>query len=598
MRAKVIAIVLVFVLAVVAAGVLLQNQEDASEYNISYELNGGEQNTLNPTTYTRGVTTDLYDAYDPDGLLVFVSWYLDDELTQPVDSIPSDSTGDITLYAGWTDSLAGKALTFSVGGTYGSGWLGSYTLDGTISYEYLSYDQDKGYLQTVTRDIGYSSMFTTFRDTSSDTDWSGEGDSGITWTQTGTETIDTINGPKECMMMTGTYSDGSTETQWIGDGWIPYKVESSSTSTFSSTHLVLELIDVYNVDTVEEVGLSVYADDGLTVTGSGTYDPCDTVSLVATADSGSSFAGWYNSDGDLISTSAVCTVQLGYTDTVVFALNTVDPDVELEAGGSLTGRDYTETSEWNVYGSDGSQVAAFTGDPSSYVFDLPGDYTVTSSDAESGTYRIFTVQVDGIATVQYEWQWEGRTYSCSLDILYSDVQYYRDYYDVSQRQQDIYGGHQRDATFVTYTDKYVVQLARILAEMTEGLADYQRIDFVLAFCQGIGYEDDQIYMGYEEYWKFPLETLYDHGGDCEDTSILMAAICEAMGYDSCLLLLPGHMAVGVVLEGDPPIGGAFHMSGSPSGPTYYYCETTSSDFSIGEIPSTVNINQGTMVLIP
>ena len=70
-----------------------------------------------------------------------------------------------------------------------------------------------------------------------------------------------------------------------------------------------------------------------------------------------------------------------------------------------------------------------------------------------------------------------------------------------------------------------------------------------------------------------------------------------MGYDCCLLLLPGHMAVGVVLEGDPPIEGAFHMSGNLSGPTYYYCETTSPDFRIGMVPSNVNINEGTMVLI-
>ena len=597
MNSKHIAIALVAVLAVAAAGALFLYQDEDVQYSIRYELNGGEQNPLNPTEYTPGQTIELYDAYYADGEKAFVSWYLDSELTQPVESISSDSTGDITLYAGWSETLAGKALKFSVEGTYGSGWFSSYSLDGTISYEYLSYDQEKGYLQTISKDIGYSSLLSTFRDTGTDTDWSGGGDSDITWTQTGAETIDTINGPKECVIMTGSYPDGSYEKQWIGDGWIPYKIELKSTGTFSSTYLVLELIDVYNVDTVDEVNLSVYADDGLTVSGSGTYDPGDTVTLVAKEDKGSSFAGWYSSDGELISTSSTCTVQLGYTDTSVYAMNTVDPDVELDTGESLSGREYSETCVWNVYDSDGSSVATFTGDPSAYVFYHPGDYTVMSADVENGTYRIFTIQVEGNATIHYEWKWNGETYTCSLDILYSDVEYYRDYYDVSQRQQDIYGGHQRDMTFVTYTDKYIVQLAEILVQMTEGLSDYQRVDFVLAFCQGIGYEDDQIYMGYEEYWKFPLETLYDHGGDCEDTSILMAALCKAMGYDCCLLLLPGHMAVGVVLEGDPPIEGAFHMSGNLSGPTYYYCETTSPDFRIGMVPSNVNINEGTMVLI-
>ena len=596
MSSKKIAIALVAVLAVVAGVVLLYPDGDV-QYSIQYELNGGEQNFLNPSEYTQGQTTQLYDAYYPDGEMAFVSWYLDSDLTQPVDSITSDMTGDITLYASWTDTLAGKALTFSVSGTYGSGWLSSYSLDGTISYEYLSYDQEKGYLQTISRDIGYSSMFSTFRDTSTDTDWSGGGDSGITWEQTGTETIDTINGPKECVIMTGTYSDGSVEKQWIGDGWIPYKVESVSEGMFSSTHLVMEIVDVYNVDTVDEVDLTVYADDGLTVTGSGTYDPCDTVTLVAKVEEGTQFAGWYTSDGELLSTSSTCTVQLGYTDTQVFAMNAVDPDVMLDTDGSLTGREYTETSVWNVYDSDGSNVATFTGDPSFHVFDQAGEYTVTSADAESGVYRIFTVQVDGITTIQYEWQWNGKTYTTGLDILYSDVLHYRDYYDVSQRQQDIYGGHQRDVTFVTYTDEYVVELAGKLVNLMDvGMSDYERVDFVLAFCQGIGYEDDQIYMGYEEYWKFPLETLYDHGGDCEDTSILMAALCKAMGYESSLLLLPGHMAAGVHFDTDLELGGYYFKSDPQK--VYYYCETTSTGFHVGDIPTDMRDETPTMVVVP
>ena len=278
-------------------------------------------------------------------------------------------------------------------------------------------------------------------------------------------------------------------------------------------------------------------------------------------------------------------------------MNTVDPDVELDTDGSLTGREYTETSVWNVYDSDGSNVATFTGDPSFHVFDQAGEYTVTSADAENGVYRIFTVQVDGITTIQYEWQWNGTTYTTSLDILYSDVQYYRDYYDVSQRQQDIYGGHQRDVTFVTYTDEYVVELAAKLVNlMDDGMSDYERVDFVLAFCQGIGYEDDQIYMGYEEYWKFPLETLYDHGGDCEDTSILMAALCKAMGYESSLLLLPGHMAAGVHFDTDLELGGYYFTSDPQK--VYYYCETTSTGFHVGEIPTNMMNETPTMVVVP
>ena len=103
-------------------------------------------------------------------------------------------------------------------------------------------------------------------------------------------------------------------------------------------------------------------------------------------------------------------------------------------------------------------------------------------------------------------------------------------------------------------------------------------------------------MGYEEYWKFPLETLYDHGGDCEDTSILMAALCKAMGYESSLLLLPGHMAAGVHFDTDLELGG-YYFRNDPQ-KVYYYCETTSTGFHVGEIPTDMRDETPTMVVIP
>jgi len=47
--------------------------------------------------------------------------------------------------------------------------------------------------------------------------------------------------------------------------------------------------------------------------------------------------------------------------------------------------------------------------------------------------------------------------------------------------------------------------------------------------------------------KYPVETPVERG-DCEDKSILLAAILRALGYRTALLVFPddpGHMAVGV-----------------------------------------------------
>ncbi len=109
-------------------------------------------------------------------------------------------------------------------------------------------------------------------------------------------------------------------------------------------------------------------------------------------------------------------------------------------------------------------------------------------------------------------------------------------------------------------DPYVMQVAEHIRSETAGLSDIDRITAALAFVQcSIQYSYDSDLYGREEFWASPLETLYLHRGDCEDTSILFCSIVLAMGYDCVLLHYLGHVAAGVFL-GD---------SEEP-----YLCETT------------------------
>ena len=84
-------------------------------------------------------------------------------------------------------------------------------------------------------------------------------------------------------------------------------------------------------------------------------------------------------------------------------------------------------------------------------------------------------------------------------------------------------------------------------------------------------------MGRDEYWKYPVETLIDKEGDCEDTSILFCAIAKQMGFDTCMILYPGHMAAGVNLDGLSGYYYTFYAN------HYYYCETTNRDWCIGDV---------------
>ncbi|MDI7278270.1 MAG: hypothetical protein QME94_20010, partial [Anaerolineae bacterium] len=122
-----------------------------------------------------------------------------------------------------------------------------------------------------------------------------------------------------------------------------------------------------------------------------------------------------------------------------------------------------------------------------------------------------------------------------------------------ERQRDA----RRWAAYVTEPAPEVEVLAgRLLAIGREqGFRSYDQATNVLAFTQQcIHYELDLAPGTAEEieYPKYPIESLMEEKGDCEDHAILMAALLKRMGYDVALLLCPGHAAVGVAgAEGLP-----------------------------------------------
>jgi len=77
-------------------------------------------------------------------------------------------------------------------------------------------------------------------------------------------------------------------------------------------------------------------------------------------------------------------------------------------------------------------------------------------------------------------------------------------------------------------------LAQFLAWFVQDAIDYE--------------EDGPNTGGMTEYWKYPLETLIDGKGDCEDGSILLAALLTAAGYDAGIFLLPGHAMAAINSE--------------------------------------------------
>lgn len=97
-----------------------------------------------------------------------------------------------------------------------------------------------------------------------------------------------------------------------------------------------------------------------------------------------------------------------------------------------------------------------------------------------------------------------------------------------------------------------------------------------------------------DYAKFPYETLYDRGGDCEDKAILMCSLLNKAGYDVCMIVFSDHVGVGVAMVND--IENGYYYKGN-NGVKYYYLETTAPGWNIGELPKDY-INESARLIYP
>ena len=177
-------------------------------------------------------------------------------------------------------------------------------------------------------------------------------------------------------------------------------------------------------------------------------------------------------------------------------------------------------------------------------------------------------------TQHYQWEYRGE-WSWDLPILI------KQYVDFTERPRPI--SISEYVEMAKESDMYVDRMAKNLMKVASegGYNDQQILDCVISFVQSMPYTVDDETTPYDEYPRYPLETLFDRGGDCEDTSILVAALLDRMGYDIVLLHLENerHMAVGV------SVPNAYGMYYDYGGKKYYYLETTGEGYKVGDFPS-------------
>lgn len=176
----------------------------------------------------------------------------------------------------------------------------------------------------------------------------------------------------------------------------------------------------------------------------------------------------------------------------------------------------------------------------------------------------------GTITREFEWEYGNSTFTWQTEMP-------EELYEVQQRRHRIYdyGAYVADR----FTQQFFADLATEI-ESVASSNQYDRrevVELASRFVQSLPYTVDSISTDYSNYPRFPIETLVDETGDCEDTSLLLAAILHGLGYRVGLLEFESHLGVGVDLDG---------VSGSVTfdGIEYSYIEPTDTSWNVGEVP--------------
>jgi hypothetical protein len=245
--------------------------------------------------------------------------------------------------------------------------------------------------------------------------------------------------------------------------------------------------------------------------------------------------------------------------------------VSFIVGGDSSGSDRQYSLAMAVHGRGSSIPIA-----GSYTYDLSSTPTQRSQAPVPASISTQLISRN------YQWSYRDRTWTCQLQI----PQELYDYYKALPRSPS---KNYKYSVYVTspHDDSFIKSIADKIrkASQQEGYDEYEMVSLAAAFVQSLPYTTDLVTTSYGEYPRYPIETLVDIGGDCEDASILMASLLDALGCGAVLLIFPGsngasgHCAVGV--KGGEGIHGTYWEY---DGQKYFYLETTSPAWKIGEMP--------------
>ena len=138
----------------------------------------------------------------------------------------------------------------------------------------------------------------------------------------------------------------------------------------------------------------------------------------------------------------------------------------------------------------------------------------------------------------YTWTYDENLYTM---VYYFDQGTYN-YYKGQDRVYNNFLFYLNESGRYPVIEQFANEFKLLAAE--NKLSDWQLVECVVAFVQTMKYKNDGTY----EYPRYPIETLVEKGGDCEDTAILLEAILKELGFDCVLVSPTKHMGVGSKLK--------------------------------------------------
>lgn len=191
---------------------------------------------------------------------------------------------------------------------------------------------------------------------------------------------------------------------------------------------------------------------------------------------------------------------------------------------------------------------------------------------------------DGYYKVNYSWTHEDVQWSFSVGVPENVYDFYRERTHINDNfMHYVLSEYDRD---------YIREIVKSFREGGKewGFSDLDNVFNVVSFVQSMKYVSDETSRGEEEYVRYPIETLVDGMGDCEDVVILAAAILHEMGYSVLLVMLPEHLALAVKYDKD--FSGTYYEY---EGSKYYYLEMTGKGWDLGQIPKQYKSEKATLI---